>query len=266
MEPRLFVVMVLSNHVAFLDECLQALGAQTGRAFELRFINNGMPDSSMHRVMEAAPTVPMLHNPRPRGWGAVWRQATQLAAARWGSAHDKYLCLLSPDTFPAPECFERLIGYMDTNHDVAIASPILLHLFEEHGADEAWQERVESDHVASAGLEWTRPWRLSNRGVNRLTSEVGNEPFDVDAVAPGCVVIKLSALKESFDVTLKSPVAIVEAARRMRLSGERCVVVPSAVAYKYSGRYHPHMPDRISQEMDRRERWRVAWRRWRGII
>lgn len=264
MEPRLFVVMVLSNHVAFLDECFQALAAQTDQRFELRLINNGLSDVSTRQVTRAAPSVPMLHNPRPRGWGAVWHQAAQLAASRWGSADDKYLCLLSPDTFPAPECFERLIEYMDAHGNVAMASPILLHLFEEHGADEAWQERVESDHVASAGLMWTRPWRLGNRGVNVLTSEVGDEPLDVDAVAPGCVVIQLSALKESFDVTLKSPVAIIEAARRVRSSGGRCVVVPGATAYRYSGRYRPKMTDRVMVDMDRGELRQIAWRRWRG--
>ena len=86
--PRLFVVMVLSNHVAFLDEVMQALAMQTEQGFELRFINNGMPLPALRRVSEVAPTVAMLHNPRNRGWGAAWNQAAQLATARWGSADD----------------------------------------------------------------------------------------------------------------------------------------------------------------------------------
>ena len=159
-----------------------------------------------------------------------------------------------------------MVAWMDAHDDVAMASPILLHLFEEHGSDEAWQERVESDYVASAGLAWTRPWRLRNSNIGKRLSDLPSEPFDGDAVAPGCVLVRLSALKESFDVGMTSPVAMVEAARRMRSNGGRCVVVQGAIAYRYSGRYQPNMTDRVMREMDRRELLRVAWRRWRGII
>ena len=234
--------------------------------FEIRCINNGLPDASMRTVSEVAPGTARAAQPRPRGWGAVWQQAAQLAAARWGSAHDKYLCLLSSDTFPAPGCFERMVAWMDAHDDVAMASPILLHLFEEHGSDEAWQERVESDYVASAGLAWTRPWRLRNSNIGKRLSDLPSEPFDGDAVAPGCVLVRLSALKESFDVGMTSPVAMVEAARRMRSNGGRCVVVQGAIAYRYSGRYQPNMTDRVMREMDRRELLLVSLRRWRGIL
>ncbi len=266
MNPRLFVVLPLTNHATFLQEVLQALATQTEQGFELRFIDNGMPEAALRRVSEVAPTVATLHNPRNRGWGAAWDQAAQLATARWGMANDAYLCLLSSDTFPSAECFETLQRYMDAHRDVAMVSPVLLHLFEEHGADEALQERVESEQVASAGLVWRWPWRLQNRGVNQPVSDLDSEAMSVDAVAPGCVLVRLSALDSPFDVRLMSSAALVEGARRIKQAGGECHVIPDASAYRYSGRYRSHMPDRVLQEMSARELRRVAWRRWRGTM
>ena len=116
---ELSIVIVSWNTRALTLACLDALGAAAAplRA-ETLVIDNGSTDGTPDAIRAAHPAVRLIEPGRNLGFAAG--NNAGLAAAR-----GDFLCLLNPDTVPAPGSLAALVAFLRANPTIGAAGPRL---------------------------------------------------------------------------------------------------------------------------------------------
>src|SRR5690606_34893877 len=96
------VVIVVYNSGPTLDRCLEALKAQTFRDFEVILSDNASPDGSAQEAARRDPYLRLLENGANLGFTGGVNRGAEAARGRW-------LALLNPDAYAAPDWLERLM-------------------------------------------------------------------------------------------------------------------------------------------------------------
>jgi GT2 family glycosyltransferase len=97
------VVVVTYQSGATLDRCLAALKAQTLQGFELILSDNASADGAPQAAAAADPSIVLIENGGNLGFAAGNNRAAGRARGRW-------LLLLNPDAYPAPDFLEALLA------------------------------------------------------------------------------------------------------------------------------------------------------------
>lgn len=120
-QVDLSVVIVSWNTRALILACLDALGAAVGplRA-ETIVVDNNSTDGTPGAIRAAHPDVRLIEPGRNRGFAAG--NNAGLAAAR-----GDFLCLLNPDTLPAPGSLAALVTFLREHPLIGAAGPRLLN-------------------------------------------------------------------------------------------------------------------------------------------
>jgi len=206
-QPTVTVVIVNYNAGENLAEALRKLDGQTFRDFELLLVDNASTDNSLAAWPAERPGLIRLD--RNIGFAA----ANNLAAEQ---AKGRYLALLNPDAFPAPDWLDALVAAAEAHPDVAgFGSRMLM-------AREPGRLDGTGDVYTAAGAAFRRDHGCPERprpdgevfGVSAAAALYRREPF----LAAG-----------GFDEELFCYLEDVDLAFRLRLAGHRFRHVDSAI-------------------------------------
>jgi GT2 family glycosyltransferase len=100
------VVIVTFQSGGTLEPCLAALKTQTVTGFETILSDNASSDGAPQAAAAADPSLNLLANGGNLGFAAANNRAARIARGRW-------LVLLNPDAYAAPEFLEKLLAAAD---------------------------------------------------------------------------------------------------------------------------------------------------------
>jgi GT2 family glycosyltransferase len=208
--PAISLVIVTYEAGPTLGDCLAAVRAQTYGDFELIVVDNASLDGAGPAAAKADPSIRLIANGENLGFAAAVNQGARIARGRW-------LALLNPDAFAAPDWLEALAAAADANPGVkSFASRQLM-------AEDPTKLDGLGDVMALAGYPF--------RG--------GYTHADPGAVAPGWVFSAcggammidraLFLAMGGLDERLFCYCEDVDLGYRLRLAGEPTLLVPNAV-------------------------------------
>lgn len=210
--PAVSVVVVTYQSGPTLTRCLAALKAQTYRDFELILVDNASSDGAAQAAAAADPAIRLIANRENRGFAGGCNDGARAARGRW-------LALLNPDAYAEPDWLEALMAETAVHPDVrAFASRQLM-------ADDPSRLDGLGDVMASAGF----PFRGGYRRPDPGRREVG----EVFSPCGGAMLIDRGLFLDlgGFDERLFCYCEDVDLGYRLRLAGERSLVVPAAVVH-----------------------------------
>lgn len=208
--PLASVVVVTYESGPTLARCLAALRRQTVSDYEAILVDNASKDGAAQAAAEADPAIRLIANADNLGFAAAVNQAARAADGRW-------LALLNPDAYPDPDWLERLLAAARAHPDVrAFASRQLM-------AQDPSRLDGLGDVMAGAGF----PFRGGYRGRDPGPLPIG----EVFSPCGGAMLIERALFLElgGFDERLFCYCEDVDLGYRLRLAGERCLVIPDAV-------------------------------------
>jgi GT2 family glycosyltransferase len=215
-QPRadrsLAVVIVNYNSGDMLERCLSALDRQTFRGFRTIVVDNASSDGSADGIEVRHPGVALVRAGANLGFAAGNNLGLRHAAGC------KWVALLNPDAFPAPDWLERFVAGAESQPTYGFfgcrmrdaGSPGLLD-----GTGDVY-------HVSGAS------WRRDHGVPAERGASVPGEVFGPCAAA---ALYLRSALEDvgGFDERYFCYHEDVDLAFRLRLRGHRCWYVPDAV-------------------------------------
>ncbi|TAD89843.1 MAG: glycosyltransferase family 2 protein [Alphaproteobacteria bacterium] len=204
------VVIVAFRSDAHLMRCLQHLAVQSHPPLEVLVVDNDGPDSRTPDVVAASPVPVRLISPGCNlGFAAANNRAASLATGRW-------LALLNPDAFPAPDWLAQLVAGAEAA-GAALAGSTQLDDGEPtrfDGAGDVWH---------GFGLAWRAGYGHPVRSLPDVYHCFG--PCGAAALYRREVFLTLGGFEERFFCYAED----VEFAFRARLAGHRAVQVAAAV-------------------------------------
>ena len=209
MNPAVSVVVVAYKSGPLLAECLAALRAQTVPA-EVILVDNASGDGAAQAAAAADPALVFIDNTENLGFAAAVNQGARAATGRW-------LALINPDAFAAPDWLERLLAAARDYPEVrTFASRQLL-------AEDVSRLDGLGDVMSSAGFPF--------RGGYLQPDPGRTEPGEVFSACGGAMMIDRVLFLElgGLDERLFCYVEDVDLGYRLRLRGEPTMVIPQAV-------------------------------------
>ena len=224
----LTVVVVSWNTRALALACVasvrESLAAAGSVRAELRLVDNGSLDGTAAAVRRAFPDVDVIALERNRGFAAGCNRGLRGAAGR-------HVLLLNSDARPLAGSIEACLALLDTEDDVGIVGPQLLH------SDGRLQNSI---HNLPTILSEVVPKSLLQRVARRRfpsKRSIGTSPLDVEAVTGAAIfarrrmIADIGPLPEEYFFYLED----TEWCRRARAAGWRVVHLPTAAVSHISG-------------------------------
>lgn len=209
-SPQVSVILVVWNSGPTLARCLAALKAQTFRGFEVILSDNASPDRVAQAAAAADPTLRLLENGENLGFAGGVNRGAALAKGRW-------LALLNPDAYPEPDWLEKLLAGAQAYGDVrCFASRQLMD-------EDARKLDGLGDVMAAAGF----PFRGGYGGEDPGPLA----PGEVFSACGGAMLIDRALFLSvgGLDERLFCYCEDVDLGYRLRLQGEKTLVIPDAV-------------------------------------
>lgn len=202
------VIIVNFNGKHFLQDCLSALQHQTYSPVEIILIDNASHDSSVEFVLEHFPQVNIFIQKENLGFAGG-------SNAGISEAHGEYILTLNNDTIVSPGFVEELIKPM--MHDPTVGMCASKMVFPDG--------RINSTAIciSRSGAAWDRGGGEPDRGQYDLTEEVFG-PCAGAALYRRAMLDEIGLFDEDFFLFMED----VDLAFRARLSGWKCMYVPTA--------------------------------------
>ncbi|THD74498.1 MAG: glycosyltransferase family 2 protein [Phenylobacterium sp.] len=209
-SPAVSVVVVTYGSGPTLAACLASLAAQTERDFELILVDNASADGAPQAAAKADRSIRLIENGENLGFAAAVNQGASAARGRW-------LALLNPDAYAAPDWLARLLAATQAHPDVrSFASRQLL------AADPTRLDGL-GDVMAAPGFPFRGGYLRPDPGP-----VAAGEVF---SPCGGAMLVDrgLFLALGGFDERLFCYCEDVDFGYRLRLAGERTLVIPDAV-------------------------------------
>lgn len=208
------VIIVNYNSGFYLDRCLDALAAQTVRPRQVVLVDNASTDGSTDRAQRAFPELQIIRCAENLGFAA----ANNLAVAR--SEPSKWLALLNPDAFPAPNWLAALQqATQDYPHYAFFGSRLL-------NAENPDRLDGIGDCYHPSGLVW-------RRGHGDSAAEHDLQVTEIFSPCAAAALYQRTAFLEAggFDERFFCYMEDVDLGFRLRLLGRRCLYIPTAMVH-----------------------------------
>jgi GT2 family glycosyltransferase len=208
--PAVSVIVVTYEAGPTLGECLAALKAQSFRDFELILVDNASKDRAAQAAAAGDPAIRLMANAENLGFAAAVNRGARAAQGRW-------LVLLNPDAYAEPDWLENLMAAAAAHPDVrAFTSRQLM-------TDESGRLDGLGDVMAGPGFPYRGGYGRRDPG----DAELG----EVFSPCGGAMMVERALFLElgGFDERLFCYCEDVDFGYRLRLAGERTLVVPDAV-------------------------------------
>lgn len=209
-SPRVSVAVVAYESGPLLRDCLAALAAQSIGDVEVILVDNASSDGAAQAAARRAPEVVFIPNAENLGFAAAVNQAARRARGRW-------LALLNPDAFPAPDWLEQLLAAAEAHPDVrCFASRQLM-------AEDPSRLDGLGDVMSAAGFGFRGGYAQRDPGLT--------EPAYVFSACGGAMLIDraLFLAMGGFDERLFCYCEDVDFGYRLQLQGMPTLLVPAAV-------------------------------------
>lgn len=209
-SPRVSVAVVAYQSGPLLRDCLAALAAQTVGELEVILVDNASSDGAAEAAAREAPEVVFIANAENLGFAAAVNQAARRARGKW-------LALLNPDAFAAPDWLEALLAAADAYPEVrCFASRQLM-------AEDAGRLDGLGDVMSAAGFGFRGGYGQPDPGLAG--------PAFVFSACGGAMMIdrELFLSMGGFDERLFCYCEDVDLGYRLQLQGMRTLLVPAAV-------------------------------------
>ncbi len=209
---RIALIIVNWNSWDMLSRCLEALDAQTFRAFSVIVVDNASDDAPPLELVSRHPDVRLVKNASNLGFAAANNRGLDLIGDK------EWIATLNPDAFPSPDWLERLMEAVRANPGYAMYASRQM-MDSDHGLLDG-----DGDAYHLSGMVWREGHGLPASGMKQ------REVFSPCAAA---ALYRRDALLDAggFDEDFFCYVEDVDLGFRMRLAGHRCLLVPSAVVY-----------------------------------
>ena len=207
--PDLLVTVVIPTLAADhrLQECVESLGRQTRRDFEVIVVDNS--GSNLVRQNGLAPGVRVIENPRNAGFGTAVNQGIRASSA-------PYVATLNDDAVAHPRWLEALVAAIERRPDAGMCAS-QVRLFGENRLD-------------SAGMLVARDGSSKQRGHGRAPEDF---PVPEETIFPsGSAALYRRAMLDDiggFDDHFFLYCEDTDLGLRARWAGWKCLYVPLAV-------------------------------------
>jgi GT2 family glycosyltransferase len=206
------IVVVNYNGRKWLERCLGAAIAQLEPDDELVLVDNGSNDDSVDWVRRTFPQVHVVALPSNAGFAGGNNAGVRAATG-------DYIAFLNNDAAPCPGWLAALRRPLDTVHDVALATSLIVYMHSPETVDSAgdglvrWGGAFKHDHGKRVNPEY----------VTR----------DVFGACGAACIIRRSVFEAigGFDEAFFAVYEDVDLSYRAQLAGHRCVFVPEAVVH-----------------------------------
>ena len=226
----LSVSVVSYRTPALLERCLSALATERQSLdMDVTVVDNASNDGSAELVERQFPWVRLIRNDRNVGFGAAHNRVLRTANAR-------YWLVLNSDAAPSKGALAKLIEFLDTNPQVAVAGPKLRY---PDGSVQSSRRRFPT--VATLFLESTQLQRIwpDNTLLHRyyVQDRSDAELQDVDWLVGACLCVRAAAahqvglLDERFFMYSDE----LDWCRRFRAAGWRVSYMPYAEVVHLEG-------------------------------
>lgn len=208
--PAVSVVVVTYQSGPTLDRCLAALKAQRFRDFETLLVDNASADGAAQAAAKADPALRLIANPQNRGFSGGVNDGVRAARGRW-------IALINPDAYAEPDWLAELMAATRAYPDTRVFASRQLMAHDPSRLDGL------GDVMSAAGF----PFRGGYTRPDPGRQEVG----EVFSACGGAMLIDrdLFLAHGGFDERLFCYCEDVDLGYRLRLAGERTLVIPTAV-------------------------------------
>jgi len=216
-EPRVSIVILNWNSYEVTLDCLLSLRKMDYRNFEVVLVDNGSVDGSPARLLEKAPEIRLIRNPKNLGFAGGSNVGIRDAIRRGTD----YVLLLNNDTIVAPDFLTQLVSVAESDEKIGAVSPKVL--FFDH-----------PDRLNYAGGEHRR-WSLFPKifGLRQIDDGRYDKMREVSFLT-GCaflikanVVRQIGVLEEIYFHFYED----IEWSLRVLKVGHKALYVPSAVIW-----------------------------------
>ena len=207
------VVIVSYNSGRYLGKCLESVAAQTLRAHRVIVVDNASTDDSA----EICGRFPFVELHRAGG-NLGFAKGNNVAVAK--APDSRWIALLNPDAFAAPDWLEKLSEATRQHPEVEVFACRLISAGDHKVLDGA------GDAYGTSGAAWPR-YQGAAVGAD------GEQPCEVFGGCGAAVMYRRDAFVAvgGFDESYFCYYEDVDLAFRLLLRGHRCLYLPHAAAY-----------------------------------
>ncbi len=209
-SPLVSVLVICYDSGPTLERCLASVRAQTLTDFEVLLVDNASTDGAPQVAIANDPTLRLLEPKANLGFAAGNNLAARQARGRW-------LALLNPDAYPAPDWLQALVDGASRHPDVRCFTSLQMV------ADQPGLMDGTGDVMTSAGIPFRGGYR--RRRPKNLTE---GEVFSACGAAT-LIDRDLFLGAGGFDERFFCYCEDVDLGYRLRLAGEPTLLLPAAV-------------------------------------
>lgn len=238
--PAVSVLVLNWNGAAHLPRCLDALRAQTWRDFEVLVLDNASTDDSADEVEGRWPGFRLVRFEHNLGFAAANNHGAHLARGRW-------LAFLNNDAFPQPDWLERLVEAAQARPEFAFFASRLVY------ASDTDRIQATGDVLNISGFAWSR-----DNGYPLAAAHL--EAQEVFSACAAAAMFQRQAFLDvgGFNADFVSHLEDVDLGFRLRLVGQRCLYVPSAVVAHVVSASYGAESERTVYQVQRNVVWMYA--------
>lgn len=225
--PKISIVIVNWNGIAFLKDCLESVHRQNYPYFEVIVVDNGSTDNSVTYIKAAFPKTIIIESKKNYGFAVGNNRGIKVAKG-------KYIVTLNNDTKLADDCITKLIhSAEDSEGSIGMWAPKILSMQDPHLIDSVGGLIIYPDCIA--------------KGRGRLEKDMGQYDGLKEVLIPSaCAALYRRKMLDQiglFDEAFFSYCEDTDLGLRAKLFGWRTLSVPEAVIYHYysgtAGKYTP---------------------------
>jgi GT2 family glycosyltransferase len=218
-QGRVSVLIVAYNGRDDLPLCLTSMESQTYSNYEIIVVDSGSTDGTASFVRREYPHVKLLASTENLGYRRGNRLGFKLATG-------EYILVLNADTEVAPDCLAHLVGAVEEDSTVGLATPKILMFDDRQVVNEVGNTLHYSGMCGSRGI--------GEPASNYVQAE------DLSAVSGACFLIRhdllerlggFSEIFDLFDTGYHSCGEEYDLAWRAQMAGYRIRLAPQALVY-----------------------------------
>ena len=219
--PRVSVVIVNWNGLAFLPTCLDSLSA-CGTETEIIVVDNGSSDGSLE-YLRRRPEIVVIANTTNTGYAPANNAGIDRATGQ-------FVLLLNNDTRVAPGFLQPLLRAMETNPDAGACQCKMLSYDPPYRVDAYGSYLLRSGFLYH--LRYGRP------------DPPPEAPFEIFAAKGAAMLIRTSVVRQvgNFDADFFAYLEDSDLSWRIWLAGWRVLCVPDSVVYHRGGATASRLP------------------------
>lgn len=223
-NPLVSIILVTWNSRKHIEQCLECIGKQTFKNFEIIIVNNDSQDRSIEDVFEHHADLRVIRNSRNVGFAKANNQGIK-------AAQGELIFLLNPDVFLEPPFLEELVAFLSPRPAYgSVGGKLLL-----------FRNGTRSCIIDSTGLFLGKSLRARDRGNLKEDRNQYDANERIFAVCGAAVLLRREALErvmvegEYFDEEFFAYYEDLDLGWRLQLSGFESGYTPRAVAYHVRG-------------------------------